>query len=236
MPLGRAQGGPPRPRRCPGRPGSKIAVRYRWSRITCRFVGSPQKDKTRFIISYTAQNRFPQCSLKDVLALLAPGQGSQTPGMLASWLELPGAADRISTWSQSSGLDLARLGTTATAEEITDTAVTQPLVVAATLLAWEELTKRGLLAGRGFHRGRPLRRRDRRIRDRRRDLQRRRGGAGRHPRRRDGQGVRDRAHRHVRGARRRRGRGAEPPRGAGPGARPTATRRARSWRRAAWPH
>lgn len=82
--------------------------------------------------------------------MLAPGQGSQTPGMLASWLELPGAADRISTWSQSSGLDLARLGTTATAEEITDTAVTQPLVVAATLLAWEELTKRGLLARRDF--------------------------------------------------------------------------------------
>ena len=70
--------------------------------------------------------------------------------MLASWLELPGAADRILAWSQSSGLDLAKLGTTATAEEITDTAVTQPLVVAATLLAWEELTKRGLLAGRDF--------------------------------------------------------------------------------------
>jgi len=70
--------------------------------------------------------------------------------MLATWLELPGAADRISTWSQSSGLDLARLGATATAEEITDTSVTQPLVVAATLLAWEELTKRGLLAGRDF--------------------------------------------------------------------------------------
>lgn len=70
--------------------------------------------------------------------------------MLASWLELPGAADRISCWSQSSGLDLARLGTTATAEEITDTAVTQPLVVAATLLAWEELTKRGLPAGHDF--------------------------------------------------------------------------------------
>ena len=70
--------------------------------------------------------------------------------MLASWLELPGAAERIGTWSQASGLDLTRLGTTATAEEITDTAVTQPLVVAATLLAWEELTKRDLLAGRDF--------------------------------------------------------------------------------------
>jgi [acyl-carrier-protein] S-malonyltransferase len=68
--------------------------------------------------------------------------------MLAPWLELPGAADRISTWSQISGLDLARLGTTATAEEITDTAVTQPLVVAATLLAHEELTRRGQLAGK----------------------------------------------------------------------------------------
>jgi [acyl-carrier-protein] S-malonyltransferase len=82
-----------------------------------------------------------------MLALLAPGQGSQTPGMLASWLELPGAADRLATWSDISGLDLARLGTTATAEEITDTAVTQPLVVAATLLAHQELTKRGLLSG-----------------------------------------------------------------------------------------
>src|SRR5690348_11485881 len=64
--------------------------------------------------------------------------------MLAAWLELPGAADRIATWSEISGLDLARLGTTATAEEITDTAVTQPLVVAATLLAHEEVTRRGL--------------------------------------------------------------------------------------------
>jgi [acyl-carrier-protein] S-malonyltransferase len=81
-----------------------------------------------------------------VIALLAPGQGSQTPGMLAEWLELPGAADRLAAWSQISGLDLARLGTTATAEEITDTAVTQPLVVATTLLAYEELAKRGMPA------------------------------------------------------------------------------------------
>ena len=70
--------------------------------------------------------------------------------MLAPWLELPGAADQIATWSQISGLDLARLGTTATADEITDTAVTQPLVVAATLLANAELVKRsdsGMSAG-----------------------------------------------------------------------------------------
>ena len=89
-----------------------------------------------------------QCFLNPVLALLAPGQGSQTPGMLTPWVELPGAVDRLTTWSEISGLDLVRLGTTATAEEITDTAVTQPLVVAATLLAYEELTKRDGLAGK----------------------------------------------------------------------------------------
>jgi [acyl-carrier-protein] S-malonyltransferase len=87
-----------------------------------------------------------------VIALLAPGQGSQTPGMLAPWLELPGAADQIATWSQIAGLDLARLGTTASADEITDTAVTQPLVVAATLLASAELAKRGVLGFGGQER------------------------------------------------------------------------------------
>jgi [acyl-carrier-protein] S-malonyltransferase len=81
-----------------------------------------------------------------VIALLAPGQGSQTEGMLSPWLDLPGAADQLDIWSKASGLDLVRLGTTASNEEITDTAVTQPLVVAATLLAHQELTKRGLLA------------------------------------------------------------------------------------------
>jgi [acyl-carrier-protein] S-malonyltransferase len=84
-----------------------------------------------------------------VIALLAPGQGSQTPGMLSPWLELPGAADQLSSWSATSGLDLVRLGTTASAEEITDTSVTQPLVVAATLLAHRELTNRGVLADAG---------------------------------------------------------------------------------------
>ncbi len=66
--------------------------------------------------------------------------------MLSPWLELPGAAEQIGAWSAASGLDLARLGTTASAEEITDTAVTQPLVVAATLLAYQELVKRGAFA------------------------------------------------------------------------------------------
>ncbi|AOD23616.1 ACP S-malonyltransferase [Rhodococcus sp. p52] len=65
--------------------------------------------------------------------------------MLAPWLEQSGARDRIDRWSQTAGLDLARLGTTATAEEITDTAVTQPLVVASALLAFEDLDRRGLV-------------------------------------------------------------------------------------------
>lgn len=66
--------------------------------------------------------------------------------MLSPWLDLPGAADQLDLWSKASGLDLVRLGTTASTEEITDTAVTQPLVVAATLLAHQEMTKRGLLS------------------------------------------------------------------------------------------
>ncbi|QKT07665.1 ACP S-malonyltransferase [Gordonia sp. X0973] len=81
-----------------------------------------------------------------MLTLLAPGQGSQTPGMLVDWLELPGVRDQLATWSKLTGLDLERLGTTATAEEITDTAITQPLVVAAALLAYDELAKQHPLA------------------------------------------------------------------------------------------
>ncbi len=66
--------------------------------------------------------------------------------MLAPWLDLPGANDRLALWSKASGLDLVRLGTTATAEEIVDTAVTQPLVVAAALLAYAEIDQDSLPA------------------------------------------------------------------------------------------
>ncbi|WP_106195625.1 ACP S-malonyltransferase [Umezawaea tangerina] len=77
-----------------------------------------------------------------MIALLAPGQGSQTPGMLAPWLELDGARQRVDAWAEATGLDLVRLGTTAEAEEIKDTSITQPLVVALALLAFEELRRR----------------------------------------------------------------------------------------------
>lgn len=70
-----------------------------------------------------------------MLVLVAPGQGAQTPGFLTPWLDLPGAADRVAAWSEAVGLDLAHYGTKADADEIRDTAVAQPLLVAAGLLA-----------------------------------------------------------------------------------------------------
>ncbi|CAM5568371.1 ACP S-malonyltransferase [Streptomyces narbonensis] len=70
-----------------------------------------------------------------MLVLVAPGQGAQTPGFLTPWLELPGAADRIAAWSEAIGLDLVHYGTKADADEIRDTAVAQPLLVAAGLLS-----------------------------------------------------------------------------------------------------
>jgi len=74
-----------------------------------------------------------------VIAILAPGQGAQKPGMLAPWLERPGARERLAAFSEAAGLDLEQLGTEADAEAIADTAVTQPLLVASALLSGEAL-------------------------------------------------------------------------------------------------
>jgi [acyl-carrier-protein] S-malonyltransferase len=74
-----------------------------------------------------------------VLAIVAPGQGAQTPGFLAPWLSEPRFADRLNWLSVVSGLDLAHYGTEADAETIRDTAVAQPLLVAAGLLVALEL-------------------------------------------------------------------------------------------------
>ncbi|MGW0391665.1 ACP S-malonyltransferase [Streptomyces sp. NPDC003042] len=81
-----------------------------------------------------------------MLVLVAPGQGAQTPGFLTPWLELPGAADRVAGWSDAIGLDLAHYGTKADADEIRDTAVAQPLLVAAGLLSAAALTQNGVTA------------------------------------------------------------------------------------------
>ena len=69
-----------------------------------------------------------------MLAIIAPGQGSQTPGMFNSWIQDPVLKALIISWSDAIGLDLLHLGTTADAEEIKDTANAQPLIVAASLL------------------------------------------------------------------------------------------------------
>lgn len=79
----------------------------------------------------------PRGTLVDVFALLAPGQGAQTPGMLAPWAELPGAAERLGALEAASGLDLLAWGTTGSAEQIRDTAVAQPLLTTLAVLTAE---------------------------------------------------------------------------------------------------
>jgi [acyl-carrier-protein] S-malonyltransferase len=74
-----------------------------------------------------------------VLIFTAPGQGAQTPGFMSPWLEIPSLAERFGAWSELAGRDLTRLGTAGTADEITDTAVAQPLLVAAALAVAAEL-------------------------------------------------------------------------------------------------
>ncbi|GAB3436743.1 acyltransferase domain-containing protein [Flindersiella endophytica] len=70
-----------------------------------------------------------------MLVIVAPGQGAQTPGFLAPWLEDPTFADRMHWLSAVCDLDLIHYGTKADAETIRDTAIAQPLLVAAGLVA-----------------------------------------------------------------------------------------------------
>jgi [acyl-carrier-protein] S-malonyltransferase len=76
---------------------------------------------------------------EEVLAVLAPGQGAQKPGMLTDWLDLPGAESFFRWAGAVADADLLTLGTTGDAEAIKDTAVTQPLVVAMSLFIAREL-------------------------------------------------------------------------------------------------
>ena len=70
-----------------------------------------------------------------MLVIVCPGQGSQTPGFLAPWLELPGFRDRLLWLSTVAGIDLIRHGTQSDAETIKDTAIAQPLIVGAGLIS-----------------------------------------------------------------------------------------------------
>jgi [acyl-carrier-protein] S-malonyltransferase len=70
-----------------------------------------------------------------VLVIVAPGQGSQSPGFLLPWLELPGFHERMSWLSTVAGMDLVAHGTTSDGDTIRDTAVAQPLIVGAGLVS-----------------------------------------------------------------------------------------------------
>src|SRR5690625_837828 len=82
-----------------------------------------------------------------MLAIVCPGQGSQTPGFLEPWLELPGLADTLKEWSEATEVDLVTHGTTSDEETIKDTAVAQPLIVAAGMLAAQALKTDNLVSG-----------------------------------------------------------------------------------------
>ncbi|MDP5225591.1 MULTISPECIES: ACP S-malonyltransferase [Arthrobacter] len=74
-----------------------------------------------------------------MLAIVCPGQGSQTPGFLEPWLEVPGVAEHLDSLSEVARIDLAAHGTTSDADTIKDTAVAQPLIVAAGLVSAKAL-------------------------------------------------------------------------------------------------
>ena len=74
-----------------------------------------------------------------MLAIVAPGQGAQAPGFLAPWLTVPRFSHRLAWFSAVTGLDLVHYGTEADAATIRDTAVAQPLLVAAALATAHEL-------------------------------------------------------------------------------------------------
>ncbi|KAB1644202.1 ACP S-malonyltransferase [Gulosibacter chungangensis] len=71
-----------------------------------------------------------------------PGQGSQKPGFLSPWLEDSASRSTLEDLSTASGIDLIRHGTESDAETIRDTAVAQPLIVAAGILTWDALVGR----------------------------------------------------------------------------------------------
>jgi [acyl-carrier-protein] S-malonyltransferase len=75
-----------------------------------------------------------------VIVAVFPGQGSQTPGFLSSWLDLDGARERLERYSDEAQVDLVAAGTEWDADRIRDTSVAQPLIVAASLISWHAVT------------------------------------------------------------------------------------------------
>ncbi|NII40037.1 [acyl-carrier-protein] S-malonyltransferase [Curtobacterium flaccumfaciens] len=89
-----------------------------------------------------------------MIVVVAPGQGSQTPGFLAPWLEHAAVRERVGQWSEAIGVDLAEHGTNSDADTIKDTALAQPLIVAAGLVTADALLadgRRALVGGVAGH-------------------------------------------------------------------------------------
>lgn len=84
-----------------------------------------------------------------MIVVVCPGQGSQTPGFLEPWLRHPVFAERLREMSEQSATDLVSAGTVADADAIRDTAIAQPLIVAAGLIALSALVADGRRAGIG---------------------------------------------------------------------------------------
>lgn len=76
---------------------------------------------------------------RDVIVVVCPGQGSQTPGFLSPWLELDGVAERLAAYSDAAEVDFRAHGTVSDVDTIRDTRIAQPLIVAASLIANEAL-------------------------------------------------------------------------------------------------
>ena len=74
-----------------------------------------------------------------MIALTCPGQGAQTPGFLKPWLELESFKSEIEKYSAILDMDLVHFGTEADAEQIKDTKIAQPLIVAASMASHAEL-------------------------------------------------------------------------------------------------
>ena len=79
-----------------------------------------------------------------MLVIVCPGQGSQTPGFLTPWLELPAFKETIELAQNASGIDLTTYGTISDADTIRDTSVAQPLIVSASLASFAALKAAGL--------------------------------------------------------------------------------------------
>ncbi len=70
-----------------------------------------------------------------MLALVAPGQGSQSVGMLAPWVADSQTKDLVESWSELISVDLLKLGQLGTAEEIKSTDIAQLLIFITSYLS-----------------------------------------------------------------------------------------------------